>query len=76
MFPHPPPATWPRSVERSSLRDSEGRATAAAAARAQVREACAILDLPVMFYPCPKDSPNFREEVRYLLPPLIIISHV
>lgn len=28
----------------------------------KVREACAILDLPVMFYPCPKDSPNFREE--------------
>jgi len=28
----------------------------------KVREACAILDLDVMFYPCPKDSPNFREE--------------
>mmetsp|Transcript_9060 Transcript_9060/g.15567 ORF Transcript_9060/g.15567 Transcript_9060/m.15567 type:complete len:350 (-) Transcript_9060:80-1129(-) len=28
----------------------------------KVREACAILDLDVMFKPCPKDSPTFRPE--------------
>eukprot|EP00238_Polyblepharides_amylifera_P014951 CAMPEP_0196578922 /NCGR_PEP_ID=MMETSP1081-20130531/13259_1 /TAXON_ID=36882 /ORGANISM="Pyramimonas amylifera, Strain CCMP720" /LENGTH=323 /DNA_ID=CAMNT_0041898319 /DNA_START=82 /DNA_END=1053 /DNA_ORIENTATION=+ len=30
----------------------------------KVREACAILDLNVLFYPCPKDGPNFREAIK------------
>ena len=25
----------------------------------QVREACSLLDLDVLFYPCPKDGPNW-----------------
>ena len=29
----------------------------------QVREACSILDLDVLFYPCPKDGPNWRPKV-------------
>ena len=35
----------------------------------QVREACSLLDLDVLFYPCPKDGPNFRPKVggRYAL---------
>ena len=35
----------------------------------QVREACSLLDLDVLFYPCPKDGPNWRPKVgvRYAL---------
>ena len=29
----------------------------------QVREACSLLDLDVLFYPCPKDGPNWRPKV-------------
>ena len=32
----------------------------------QVREACSLLDLDVLFYPCPKDGPNFRPKVGAL----------
>lgn len=29
----------------------------------QVREACSILDIDVLFYPCPKDGPTWRAKV-------------
>ena len=36
----------------------------------QVREACSILDLDVLFYPCPKDGPNWRPKVSFQAWPL------
>ncbi|CAL5219441.1 g1272 [Coccomyxa viridis] len=30
----------------------------------KVREACSLLDLDVLFYPCPKDGPNFRPKAK------------
>jgi hypothetical protein len=32
----------------------------------QVREMVAVLDLDVLFYPCPKDGPNFRPKAIQL----------
>jgi len=29
----------------------------------QVREIVAVLDLDVLFYPCPRNGPNFRSKV-------------
>ena len=36
----------------------------------QVREACSVLDLDILFYPCPKDGPNFRPKVGLQSPKL------
>lgn len=32
----------------------------------QVREIVAVLDLDVLFYPCPKNGPNFRPKVAQM----------
>lgn len=32
----------------------------------QVREIVAVLDLDVLFYPCPRNSPNFRPKVAQM----------
>jgi hypothetical protein len=32
----------------------------------QVREIVAVLDLDVLFYPCPKNGPNFRPKVTQM----------
>ena len=33
----------------------------------QVREACSILDIDILFYPCPKGGPNFRPKVNFVV---------
>lgn len=32
----------------------------------QVREIVAVLDLDVLFYPCPRNGPNFRPKVAQM----------